>query len=50
LLDANGYVIDVFSDYISDTGTTITDSDSIYRTDIVKSGAADVAFFANPTK
>lgn len=50
LLDANGYVIDVFSDYVSDTGTTITDSDSIYRTDIIRSGAADVAFFANPTK
>ena len=50
LLDANGYVIDVFSDYVSDEGTTITDSDSIYRTDIVRSGATDVAFFANPTK
>ena len=50
LLDTNGYVIDVFSDYVSDVGTTITDSDSIYRTDIIRSGAADVAFFANPTK
>lgn len=50
LLDSNGYVIDVFSDYVSDEGTTITDSDSIYRTNIINSGATDVAFFANPTK
>ena len=50
LLDSKGYVIDVFDDYIGDKGKTMTDDDTMYRSDIMQSGAADVAFFANPTK
>lgn len=50
ILDDKGFVIDVFHDYVSDKGTTVSSSTSKYRKDITKLGVSDVALFINPTK
>ena len=50
ILDDKGFVIDVFHDYVSDKGTTVSSSTSKYRKDITQLGVSDVALFINPTK
>lgn len=49
VLDKDGNIIDIFTDYISDEKSTITTSTQLYRENIATSGASDVALFMNPT-
>lgn len=50
LLDPDGYVIDVFDDYVSDTSDYIEDEDTLYRQNITSYDLSDIAIFTTPTK
>lgn len=49
VIDKDGNIIDIFTDYINDEKSTITTSTQLYRENIATSSAADVALFMNPT-
>lgn len=49
VIDKDGNIIDIFTDYINDEKSTITTSTQLYRENIATSGASDVALFMNPT-